>query len=613
MKFLRIPSLRWRLVMVMCVAYVIVAFVSGAVGFSAQNDSLHKQLNSRAKSNATILAAGAVAPLNRGHGSDIVTLQIFVRSIRSAPGVSYADIRGPDGCPVAQTKRVAYGPKECDLFPGVTKPMVQSLGDGSVMGVAPIAPGGGAITLLGHAVVIISNASIQSDLNNALLQDILVRVLGFVLFFFLSLFIAQYVLGPLSNLSRAALAIRSGRMDSRVPVIGETELAAVSEAFNTMADALEQRIKHLSFLAHSGAQLPNTLRQREKVEPLLAEFGAALGASAAGLVETENEMLWCSTDAERCRSAIEQIGALTDPGVEEHDGLTIMAVPVPGDALFVAVREANEPFSEEEQQVIANFAYQMGIAADNVRLFEAQQEALQVKDQFLSIVSHELRTPLTTMKGYAQMLRRKLVDDPEGQRFASSIDAQVSRLSRLVDDLLDVTRFARGQFELARRKVDLRPILEETVNRFRVISQRHDLALEIDAGSYVGHWDRDRLEQVLNNLVSNAIKYSPQGGTVTVGAHHDDGRIVVFVRDEGVGIPEEDQQHLFERFYRGVNEMHDVKGLGLGLYVTQRVVDAHGGEVRVRSKEGEGSEFSFTLPVTEAPQPALTSPSTESA
>jgi two-component system sensor histidine kinase VicK len=216
------------------------------------------------------------------------------------------------------------------------------------------------------------------------------------------------------------------------------------------------------------------------------------------------------------------------------------------------------------------------------------------------------------MKGYSQMLRRKLIDDPEGQRFAASIDAQVSRLSRLVDDLLDVTRFARGQFELARRKVDLRPILEETVNRFRVISQRHDLALDIGAGSYIGHWDRDRLEQVLNNLLSNAIKYSPQGGTVTVGAHHEDGHVVVFVRDEGVGIPEADQQHLFERFYRGVNEMHDVKGLGLGLYVTQRVIDAHGGQVRVRSKEGEGSEFSFTLPVTETPQPALTSPGTES-
>src|SRR5438270_963584 len=126
-------------------------------------------------------------------------------------------------------------------------------------------------------------------------------------------------------------------------------------------------------------------------------------------------------------------------------------------------RDASRPFSDEERQVITNFAYQIGIAADNVRLFEAQQEALQVKDQFLSIVSHELRTPLTTMKGYAQMLRTRLVGDPEGQRFARSIDAQVSRLSRLVDDLLDVTRFARGQFELARRKVDLRPILEETV------------------------------------------------------------------------------------------------------------------------------------------------------
>jgi signal transduction histidine kinase len=275
-----------------------------------------------------------------------------------------------------------------------------------------------------------------------------------------------------------------------------------------------------------------------------------------------------------------------------------MVVPVPGDASFIALRIGNRPFTAEERDVIVNFAYQLGIAADNARLVESQQEALQVKDQFLSIVSHELRTPLTTMKGYAQLLERKLTHEPDSQRWASSIDAQIGRLSRLVDDLLDVTRFARGQFELRRKETALKPILDETVSRFRIISPQHTVRLgEVDE-DLKGVWDRDRLEQVLNNLVGNAIKYSPEGGEVTVSARRENDAAVVTVRDQGIGISREDRERLFDRFYRASPENRGgATGLGLGLYVTRRVVEAHGGTVGVNSEPGVGSEFYFTLPL----------------
>lgn len=588
----------------MCAAYIVVGVIIVAASYSQQKQNLEQQLNTRAQANATILAAGAVVPLFANSQINEEALRTFVKAIvTKQSGVNYADIRtGSSTCHVvARTSPIAGVPAGCRNFGVIRGPTHQTV-SGGVIGIAPIF---NAVVgpPLGYAVVVVSNDSIQSALGNNLRQDVLALALGLAIFFILSLLIAQYILGPLSNLSRAALALRKGQLFARVPVTGETELSAVGAAFNEMADALEVRIKHLSFLARSGAELPTTLRRRETVEPLLHEFGQLLHATAAGLTSTESEVLWCGVDEKRCRAAIEQIEKRTSPGIEEHDGLAIMSVPVPGDALFVTVRDASEPFSDEEQQVISNFAYQIGIAADNVQLFDAQQEALQVKDQFLSIVSHELRTPLTTMKGYAQMLRRRLANDPEGKRFAGSIDAQTTRLSRLVDDLLDVTRFSRGQFELSRRNIDLRPILEDTVSRFSVISEQHTLRLDIEGGPYVGYWDRDRLEQVLNNLISNAIKYSPEGGTVTVGARQEGEQVVVFVRDEGIGIPQEDLDHLFERFFRGSNESQGIKGLGLGLYVTQRVVDAHGGEVRVRSTPGEGSEFSFTLPLAEAVQP----------
>ncbi|HEX8917595.1 MAG TPA: HAMP domain-containing sensor histidine kinase, partial [Chloroflexota bacterium] len=386
----------------------------------------------------------------------------------------------------------------------------------------------------------------------------------------------------------------------------------VAEAFNSMAASLEQRITHLSFLARSGAILPNILRTGGDVQPVLREFCQLLRTAAVMLVEradlthapvcyseASEDMSWWEGARERAQRA-------TGPTSFETGDYIVMVVPVLGDSIFVTAREGDIRFIPEERQVITNFAYQLSIAANNAELLESQQEALQVKDQFLSIVSHELRTPLTTIKGYAQMLRRKITGDPQAERFADNIDAQVGRLARLVDDLLDVTRFSRQQFELMPQQMDLRPVLEDVTSRFRVVASRHKIDLLLDRGAFEGLWDHDRLEQVLNNLVSNAIKYSPSGGRVVISTRHEDDYVVVAVRDQGQGIPEEDQQHLFERFFRGRAEGQDVKGLGLGLYVTRRIIEAHGGRIWVSSRPGEGSEFSFSLPLQPQQAPAVT-------
>lgn len=598
MSLFQFPSLRWRLVAVMCLAYVIVAAISLAVGYSTQQGSLHGQLEERARADAAILAAGAVSPLNLGSRGDYVALNSFLSSLKQAQGVRNAQIWGPDGCLVAP-RRNTGAKAPCRSYNLIARPTATSLSNGDVTGVAPIAPAGES-TYLGYATVTLSGGSLQQDLRNNLLLEAVVRFLGLLIFVMLSLIIAQYVLGPLTTLARAAHAIRSGQLSTRVRASGQTELTTLAESFNEMAASLEKRIQHLSLLARTGAELPATLRDPGGVEPLLARFGGALDACAAGFIG-DAEAPWWTNESDECRIAAERAGLGVTTTRNVDDGTyAIVAIAVPGNAVFAVVRHSGHPFDHEEQQVITNFAHQIGIATDNVRLFEAQQEALHVKDQFLSIVSHELRTPLTAMKGYAQMLRRKLVDDPDSLRFAASIDAQVSRLSRLVDDLLDVTRFARGQFELTRRQMEMEPLLDDIVSRYRMIAPDHEIALDVRDIPREGYWDRDRLEQVLSNLLGNAIKYSPDGGTITVRARRDGGRMVVSVLDEGVGIPEEEQTHLFERFYRSAGT-NDVKGLGLGLYVTRRVVEAHGGEVGVRSTVGKGSEFFFTLPLTEVP------------
>ncbi len=595
MKFMAIPSLRWRLVAVMCLAYAVVAISSGIVEYYTQLENLHGQLRTRARNDAAILAAGAAEPLSATASSGLTELQYFVFSLTRAEGVTYAAIIA-NGHIVAST----IPPERNHLthVSNIQGSTARFLPNGNVQGFAPIA---GAVTDLGVAEVTISGSSVPRDLARSLVGILLIRLAGLVLFVLLSFAIARYVLGPLQKLVEAARAIRRGEMSTRMPEEDRTEMTTVAQAFNNMASSLEQRIKYLSFLATAGSTLLTEFRTGDDVEATLAAFCRELDASGAGLVAREDaeiQTYWYGVDFDetRWRKLAMDVAAYSPAAIALDDAsFALMIVPVLADAVFLTVRKAT--FTQEEQQIVTNFAYQFGLAADNARLFAAQQEALQVKDQFLSIVSHELRTPLTTIKGYAQMLQRKLDHNPEDQRFASNIDAQVGRLSRLVDDLLDVTRFSRGQFELTVERTDIRSTLEDVIARFRVVAPKHTFRLVLDQGSFEGEWDRDRLDQVMNNLVGNAVKYSPDGGEVTISTRHDGPLLTVAVRDHGVGIPERDQRHLFDRFFRGSAENTDIKGLGLGLYVSQRIVEAHGGTIGATSEPGEGSEFCFSLPL----------------
>ncbi|MGH2447803.1 MAG: sensor histidine kinase, partial [Chloroflexota bacterium] len=147
-------------------------------------------------------------------------------------------------------------------------------------------------------------------------------------------------------------------------------------------------------------------------------------------------------------------------------------------------------------------------------------------------------------------------------------------------------------------------VVEDVVGRFRIVSPGHQIRLVWDGDRFSGSWDLDRLEQVLNNLLSNAIKYSPEGREVTVVVARQEESVRISVRDEGVGISAEDQEKLFQRFYRAGGEGHQVKGLGLGLYVTRRIIEAHGGTIAVHSETGRGSEFVITLPVEAIAEPS---------
>jgi len=231
----------------------------------------------------------------------------------------------------------------------------------------------------------------------------------------------------------------------------------------------------------------------------------------------------------------------------------------------------------------------------------SERKALErMEREFVAMVSHELRNPLTSLKVFAEILQ---TTETYNARAVEVILGQADRLNRLIGDLLDASRIEAGRLRLNRRETDLAALAGAAVDQARAGSQKHTLALDAPEGPLRGWWDRDRLEQVLENLLSNAIKYSPEGGEVRVRVERYPAEAQVSVADQGMGIPAEALPRLFGRFYRTeAASSSAIKGLGLGLYISRSLVEAHGGAMWVESEPGRGSTFHFSLPFAAAPE-----------
>jgi signal transduction histidine kinase len=242
--------------------------------------------------------------------------------------------------------------------------------------------------------------------------------------------------------------------------------------------------------------------------------------------------------------------------------------------------------------------------AEREAALEEARAALAVRDQFLSVAAHELRTPLTAMKGQVQLARRLLVRGAapaEVILLVERADAQADRLTGLITDLLDVSRISAGRFTIAPEPVALAALVERTVEMERGAMPPRDIRVEMPDPGLVVEADPARLEQVLINLLENARKYSPEDRPIHVRVTSADQTVQIAVRDEGIGIPPQDLDQIFERFHRAGNVDDSVSGLGLGLYITHEIVRAHGGELQVESQPGEGSTFTVVLPCVGQP------------
>ena len=252
-------------------------------------------------------------------------------------------------------------------------------------------------------------------------------------------------------------------------------------------------------------------------------------------------------------------------------------------------------FKAEHEDIIGSIAAQAAIALENSRLFEEVKGLNAKKDEFIALASHELKTPLTTIKGYLQLMSKK-DQDKIAKMFMDKTLTQVGKLSSLISDLLDVSKIEAGKLQFNSEKFDLRDLLEDVMETFPYTNNTHKILFELPQEKSIVLGDRQRIEQVLINLLTNAIKYSPKADKVYVRINNENERVTVRIKDEGVGLKEEHLSKIFNRFYRAEGVGH-VSGLGIGLYLTKEIIERHHGEIHVTSEYGKGSEFYFSLPL----------------
>lgn len=283
-----------------------------------------------------------------------------------------------------------------------------------------------------------------------------------------------------------------------------------------------------------------------------------------------------------------------------------LAVPIQQDGIIAGMitleSQHYEDMMPEDMAFVERLADRAAVAINNARLYRQIQAANRAKSEFVSLVTHELRLPMTSIKGYTDLINSEMagpINDQQRQ-FLDVIRRNLDRMGALISDLSDINRIESGRMSFDYQDFDLSLVIEEVVDNYRkpMAERNQKIAIEAPEDLPPVYADPDRINQVLTNLVSNAHKYTPDGGAVIVRAGFDDAFARVSVIDTGIGISEEDQKKLFTQFFRSENaDVRAKNGWGLGLSIVRKMVEAQGGEIDFTSQYGQGSQFVFSVPL----------------
>lgn len=412
---------------------------------------------------------------------------------------------------------------------------------------------------------------------------LLTAVLGIVL--------ARTITTPVKEITRQATAMANGDFNGSVRVYSEDEIGQLGQTFNLLTSRLRRAISQNE-------------AEKEKLASILTHM-------SDGVIATDGDynIMLINRPAQRLLG----VDYEETIGRSLYEVLSIPEDQEEGDTFFQPTAPVIVDMNVEGEERLIRFSFNMltsheaeqkpGIIAVLQDVTE-QEELERVRQEFVANVSHELRTPLTTLKSYLEALEEGAMHDPAiAGKFLQVLLSETDRMTRLVHDLLQLSRYDARQQLLDMRTIDVAQLLWDVRERFRIRIQqeRIDLNLELpDKGLPFVCADRDAVIQVLDNLLSNAMKYSNENTTVTVRAAQEDDMVRIEVEDEGVGIRQRDLKRIFERFYRvDKARSRSMGGTGLGLSIARQIVLAHGGTIEMTSEWQKGTKVSFTLPIEE--------------
>ena len=417
-----------------------------------------------------------------------------------------------------------------------------------------------------------------------------------------AVYVTRRVVEPVRRVAGATQLLASGRLQERVAVTGGDEIGDLARNFNSMADAIEN---HQSELA----------AQNTDLELLASELRSVLDATIDGIVLTdlEGNIEIANRPMRRFAVDLKMRGGsnVIDQLLSIKDKMTD---PERYAGTMQRLREHPEESSVDEFELHDKSRVFIGYTAPmrgeggligriwTLREVTQERELDRLKDEFIATVSHELRTPLTSMMGFLEMLREGEAGEllPEQERFLSIVHRSSVRLQRLVGDLLFIARLDASGLDLQLDDaVLLEEVVAEAVEAASADARSHEVHLQLEQNGTVGvRGDRERLGQLVSNLISNAVKFTPAGGNVTARVFVENGNGVVEVEDTGIGIPKAEQERLFQRFFRASTATDQaIPGTGLGLAITKAIAEAHDGKISCRSTPGEGTTFRVELPL----------------
>lgn len=437
--------------------------------------------------------------------------------------------------------------------------------------------------ITGFVRVALPLSQVQANLAH-IRQTLLGVILGVALLtVLLALWVAGRTTAPLRELTQAAKQLATGRLDQAIILPSYSEVDQLARAINEMALQLNERIRGLKA---ESSKLSAVLRQM---------------TDGVLLVDADGRVRLINPAAERMF------------GVQEANALGHSAVEVLHHYQFVELwQECRKTGQSQHASVelrqpklsLQGVATPLGEALPGSTLlvfqdFSQIRRLELVRHDFISNISHELRTPLASLKALTETLKEGAIDDPSvAHHFLESMETEVDALVHMVSELLELTRIESGKVPLQLRPVSPEQLLAPAMERLQVQAERAGLELTLDCPPDLPDVlaDPPRMEQVLVNLLHNAIKFTPSSGRITLSAHPQGEEVVFSVQDTGVGISADDLSRIFERFYKA-DKARSKGGTGLGLAIARHLVEAHGGRIWAKSVEGQGSAFSFTLPI----------------